>query len=409
MGDFGGLRSAALGVVATGVVAGVTLQLTGSRAAEDRAARLRHNDGVSASKWQRAGDDLGSNLDGALRTGVLAIGAGSLAAAGVGLLTRRPWLVGTGLGIAVGAAGSVLLTGSGSPADRIAANTHSIASTWSGQIHRHLSPQRPDVDAMRPVASTEAPRPRPAAAAIERARLTLAPGVPDEARAQADAAKALAQIDWSRPDIVLWMPGTNEHVMAGNWKRVASEELARPSSAVLVDYPATMDFEQSVSTGMRTLQLVLAGIASHGGDHRVLAGGYSQGAWIIGDAMATPEIRDAIDRAALFGHPGLARRHFDDRSDPKVLEANDAHDPVAFAVPDRQLLIDASRDMARGEAATHPIRAINAIAQNPELSGYWGVRMVDGERWAGVDPHEYYGSYEPALRWLDEAPLPRDD
>ena len=407
MGGIGGLHLLGIAAGGTALAAGIGLHATGAHAASERARRAEHNAEHPAPEWIRQGTDPIDNVDGFARVGLL---AGSLIAGvtSLALLRRSPRAAGLLAGAALGATGAAILAGPGPFQTRVQTNAQSVASALATRIRNELQPRRADVEATadRLAESDEPAAPRPSADAIRAAKLPL-PGTPDEELAQANAARALASIDWSKPDIVLWMPGTGEHVMTGQWKGRVEEGLERPASAVLIDYPATYDFDPSVATGMRTLQLVLAGIAERGGDRRVLAGGYSQGGWIIGDAMAVPEIRDSIDRAVFFGHPGLAIEDYADGHDPKVLEVNDANDPISWAVPDRRLLIDAMRDLDAGEAIQHPVRAVRSAAQNPVLTEYWVARLTDFERWPGNDPHEYYVSYSAGLDWLDEAAIPR--
>jgi hypothetical protein len=409
MGALGGIRTFAIAAGATAAATGLALHATGTHALREHELRAERNRGRHPTEFERQGTGFLDNLDGLARLGLL---AGS-AVAGVAALTsirsapHRAALLG---GAALGSAAAAILAGAGPFASRVETNGRSVATAFGAGIRARLQPERPDVDAAaRDVATTDAPRAtRPSAAAIRAAELPL-PGTPDEELARANAARALAQVDWSKPDVVLWMPGTGEHVMTGQWTAAVEGTLERPASAVLIDHPASLDFDASVATGMRSLQLVLAGIAERGGDRRVLAAGYSQGGWMIGDAMSVPEIRDSIDRAVLFGHPGLAVNDYADGHDPKVLEVNDGNDPITWAVPDRRVLIDAMRDLHRGEALQHPLRAIASATQNPVLTEYWTARMVDPERWPGNDPHEYYGSYDAGLDWLDEAPAPRVD
>jgi hypothetical protein len=154
----------------------------------------------------------------------------------------------------------------------------------------------------------------------------------DMARAQADARNTLNSIDWSKSDIVIWVPGTDNHNVAP-----AFEDAVRASwstggvSLTKLDYEASWDMRPSVATGIATMKLVLAGIAAHGGNHRIMLAGESQGAWVIGEALADPMLRKVVDRAMLLGHPGLAAHHYDG-TDPDIREYNHEGDLVAMPV-----------------------------------------------------------------------------
>ena len=172
-------------------------------------------------------------------------------------------------------------------------------------------------------------------------------------------------------------------------------------------YPANLDFELSVASGMRTMQLVLAEVAERGRDtRRVFVGGFSQGGWAVGDLMDTPAIRDSVDRAVLFGHPGLAVRHAHDGSDPKVLEVNDGSDPVAAPVSDREAVMTTTAGLEHRDVFKHPIKLLKTAVSSPELSTFMVVRVIDPARWPRVDPHEYSRSFEDAADWLADAPVP---
>ncbi|MBC7644395.1 MAG: hypothetical protein H7123_04655 [Thermoleophilia bacterium] len=406
---------ARIGVAAgvTGVVAGLVLRSTSQRADELKAQLDARNVGLTPQKREGPSDTPHDNADGRLRMGAGAVAAGSLVTAGVAALAHQPGIAGIGLGAAIGLTGAALLAGTGNGLGGRA--SHSIESAGlalSASIHASHVPERPQIAQHLPkddaAASTSVPR--PSASELANARLGLMPGTPDHALAAKNAAAAIAQIDWSKPDIVLWMPGTNAHVSSGNWDRHIERDKAlfpHGASAVTLDYPATIDFVPSVSTGMESLRLVLAEIARHsdvGSPHRVMLGGHSQGAWIIGDAMATPEVHAMVDRAVLFGNPGLAQRHYGDGSDAKVIELDDGKDPVAYPVADRKLLIDGMRDLDRGITLATAPTAIAAGIKNADLASFWVARVSDSDRWYHDDPHVYDTVYMDGLKWIAKAP-----
>lgn len=171
--------------------------------------------------------------------------------------------------------------------------------------------------------------PLPAVPRVGNPSVAPGPWPVDAARAHADARRVLASIDWSKRDIVIWVPGTGSHrvhekfadAVHGSWSdgRVSLTHL---------EYEASSEGPRSVATGIATLKLVLMEIAARGGNRRVLVGGESQGAWILGEAMADPSVRKVVDRAVLLGHPSLAKTHWHGR-DPAVLEYSNPGDPAA--------------------------------------------------------------------------------
>ncbi|MCW2950318.1 MAG: hypothetical protein JWN41_1331 [Thermoleophilia bacterium] len=194
----------------------------------------------------------------------------------------------------------------------------------------------------------------------------------DEARARADAAKTLAQIDFSKRDLMLWVPGTDGHEVDSTFAR-ARAYAAQPSDSVslsAVDYMSTWDLRTSCPTGIATLKLVLAGIKARLGadmaNHRVMLGGLSQGAWIIGEVMADRRYSDIVQRAVLMGHPWLAAHQYNSGQDPRVRVVNHFDDqvtlPVAGSAADG---LDTMAAIHTGHLSSHLPEAIRAIAHNP--------------------------------------------
>ena len=255
--------------------------------------------------------------------------------------------------------------------------------------------------------------PRPTADELRRAPLTV-PGQVDHARAQRDAERTLAGIDFSKPEINLWVPATGSHSIPGSWQRAIEEGPAgHTTSVALVDYPASANFNDSVSTGQETLRLVLAGIAERGGQHRVTVAGHSQGAWVIGDTIDEPTIARSIDRAVLYGHPAPARVDWARSADPHVRQVDDPEDPFTFPLDGgRQALAAIDRIADTGGAGGAPdlgevAGSIATIAQtalaNPRLSAYLiGKHVVpDASEYDGArDPHHYADEYADGARYL---------
>lgn len=159
----------------------------------------------------------------------------------------------------------------------------------------------------------------------------------DWARAHADAERVLAGIDFSRHDIVIWATGTNQHVVRAEFEdAVLGSQDAADTSLVKLEYKSSWHLRRSLPTGVATLKLVLEGIAQRlkgrEGEHDVLLGGESQGAWVIGEALADPAFGGIVDRAILLGHPWLAQHQYIDGHDPRVRVINHSGDQIAMPV-----------------------------------------------------------------------------
>ena len=252
--------------------------------------------------------------------------------------------------------------------------------------------------------------PKPQAAELRASQLNV-PGEVDHERARADADKALAAIDFSKPELVLWVPATNSHSIPADWQRGVEQAFGQRASSSIVDYPASVNFNDSVSTGMETVKLVLAGIAERGGHHRVTLGGHSQGAWVIGDAIADPAVGAMVDKAALYGHPAPATVDWED-SDPNVVQVDDPNDPFVWDVAGgHQALkaIDELHDGATGSGERLGIgdylsrgaSVLGTALQNPALSAYLIGKHVISEKYDNNhDPHNYRARYADGAKFL---------
>ncbi len=253
--------------------------------------------------------------------------------------------------------------------------------------------------------------PRPQAAELRRARLDV-PGDIDHARARAHADTALAAIDFSKPDIVLWMPATNSHSIPGDWQRGVEQAFDGRASSSIVDYPANVNFNDSVSTGMETLKLVLAGIAERGGHHRVTLGGHSQGTWVIGDALQDPVIGRMVDKAVLYGHPAPAHVDWSHGADPHVQQIDDPNDPFVWDVAGGHQALEAIDELhdgttgsgARlgvGDYLARGASLLGTALANPALSAYLiGKHVIPERPDSGRDPHNYSSQYADGAAFL---------
>jgi hypothetical protein len=256
--------------------------------------------------------------------------------------------------------------------------------------------------------------PRPQASEVRSARLQV-PGDIDHARARADADRALAGIDFSKPNISLWVPATGSHTVPDSWRAsIEAGPDGQHTSVSVVDYPATTDFNDSVSTGMETLKLVLAGIAERGGSHRVALAGHSQGAWVIGDTIDDPAIARSIDRAVMYGHPAPARVDWSKSNDPNVQQVDDAADPFTLPLEGGRQALQAVDELQDGAGPSRsPLdlggvfsrigTIVKSALDNPRLASYLLGKHVNPESSgyvAAADPHHYDSQYAGGARFL---------
>lgn len=249
---------------------------------------------------------------------------------------------------------------------------------------------------LRPAAQVKLP------ATIELGTFSRAAGPwrPDFARARADALALLKTIDFSKREIVLWVPGTDATGVHPDFNR-AMKYLYQDGGLSLnaLKYEATWDLRSSMPTGLATLKFVLEGIRQRleamppGARPKVRLAGLSQGAWIIGEALADPKVGRVVDRAALVGHPWLAAHRYENGEDPRVKVINHRGDQIAMEIKGNiGIGMDAMTAVRTGNLWKQFGTVAKAILANP----IHGVLLLqnhltgmDSLRPFTRDPHEY--------------------
>lgn len=237
--------------------------------------------------------------------------------------------------------------------------------------------------------------------------LRVGPADTQEARKQSD--KTLSQIDWSQRDIVIWVPATLSHEVPKGWEKAVSQEWGNSKTKpVLLDYPASVNFRSSVPTGIEALKLTLDGIKKHGGNHRVLLAGHSQGAWVIGDAMLDPVVAAKVDKAVLYGRPTQARS-----DNPRLHESNkvevvnNADDPFTQKTTGIDQAAQGLKELDRDNKPGAVLGALTigaAVLANPFLAAYLIGRKISHNSWRGnADPHHYDRDFAAGAKRLRQA------
>jgi hypothetical protein len=235
------------------------------------------------------------------------------------------------------------------------------------------------------------------------------PGPVDMARATADANRVLAAIDWSRRDIVVWVPGTDGTTFMPKFAEgMRAAWQPGEGSAVSLDYQATWHLDTSEPTGEAALRLLLAGIEAHAGQHRVLLAGLSQGAWIISDVLADPRYRRTVTRAIMFGHPQVSLKHFHDDEDPQVREISHPNDIIAMPITGpRERAIEAMTALQTGAILPNLGLILSVVLANPKVGTEAIVGRLRGMHLlpkAKVDNHDYDAEYGEGAKWLHDGP-----
>lgn len=226
----------------------------------------------------------------------------------------------------------------------------------------------------------------------------------DWARARKDAASTIAAMDLSKPQIVIWVPGTSNTKVHPAFEREVRAKYGEALALGKLDYEASWKLRGSVATGLATLLLVLEELKRRGiSPDRIRLAGESQGAWIIGEAMAHPQLGQAASRAVLLGHPWLAAHQYVDGQDPRVQVINHVGDqvtlPVKGSITDGLDAMIAIRTLQLQKLGT----VVSAIIENPNH----GVMMlknlvfaIPGLKTMFANPHVYDMEMADAVTFL---------
>lgn len=267
-------------------------------------------------------------------------------------------------------------------------------------VHHTAAITDPNIATQGAQAAPSVSGPRPTAPQISAVDLKV-PGDVDHARAEREAKKTLDSIDFSRQNIVLWMPATGSHSIPRDWQKGVDAAFGDTASSALVNYPANENFNDSVSTGQETLRLVLQGIAERGGDHSVHVAGHSQGAWVAGDTLANPVLNRMVDSAMLYGHPSTARVDWSKTNDAKVRQLDDPEDPFTKPGTGLRQALDGIAAIKRDGDWSQVGKIAAATLVNPALGAYLIGRTVFKKDWSGnSDPHHYNTRYAQGARFL---------
>jgi hypothetical protein len=283
------------------------------------------------------------------------------------------------------------------------------------------------VRAARPAGPVAPAAPRPAAwtlpARIELGTFSRAGGEwnVEWERAHVDARALLDSIDFSRRDIVIWVPGTSGSGVHHDFGLAVRDLYGRGGdvSLVAMPYEASWELRRSLPTGLATFKLVLEGIRQRLAQlpahlrPRILVSGESQGAWIIGESMADPRLGRVVDRAVLAGHPWLAKTQYLDGHDPRVRVINHLGDQITLPVAgDAGVGVDAMAAVRTGRLKTSIGTVAKAILANP-LHGvlllHTFARDVPWLRPYLRDPHYYVADMPRMVRYLRTGTLDPTD
>lgn len=136
---------------------------------------------------------------------------------------------------------------------------------------------------------------------------------PDPVTTSAYVMQSLAGIDWSKPAIVLHLKGIGDKT---DWERDGRPNVqphldSRTTALAEVHYGNVQPPLEGVWSGTQVLARVVDAIKRRKPGMRIYLSGVSLGAWTIGDTLAKlPNVRAAVEGAALFAHSATADQHY---------------------------------------------------------------------------------------------------
>ena len=205
--------------------------------------------------------------------------------------------------------------------------------------------------------------------------------------------------------IFVWVPGTMGHEVHPSFDKALKAVVKENYQIIVVDYPATWNFAESVPVGKSNLKVALEEIFEEKSEDQVVyVSGSSQGSWVVSDALSERmDLAVQVHKTVLFGHPGVASSHdhtFDE--DETYWEINDPKDAVAFGWNGHEeRVINAIRDLHHFR-----LRALKTVAwalwNHPKT--FWHLFFLVAYRLPGFNrhesPHDYSRQMPLAVYWL---------
>lgn len=212
-------------------------------------------------------------------------------------------------------------------------------------------------------------------------------------------------VDSTKNHIFIWVPGTGGHEVHPEFEKAIKTIVKADHQIIVVDYPASWNFAESVPVGVENLRQTLEQVAKEVKAHqRIYLAGSSQGAWVISDTIHDNIAYNQLcHKAVLFGHPGTAEHHdhhFD--ADDTLWEIRDPKDAVTFGWNGHeQRVIDAIRDLHH--LRLRALKTVGwAIFNHPKT--FWHLFFLVLYRLPifgrNESPHDYSRQFPLAVYWL---------
>jgi hypothetical protein len=235
---------------------------------------------------------------------------------------------------------------------------------------------------------------------------------PDMERARLEARETLQQLDTNARDIVIWVPGTMRPFTPYEFKDGVND--AFDDDVSQANMPARPDYQipQGIADTSAALHIVLNQLeAERRPGQRILLAGESQGAWAMSYALQDKQLAGIVDRAVVWGNPGVSPHQYAGAGDGKWLEFSDEMDVVGRQLEgNAPMMLDGLTDTFDGQVS-QAWRVPATMINNPFETGLiarTGVRLLTPGGF-DRDPHNYREFMGAAARFLADAPRPGAD
>lgn len=231
-------------------------------------------------------------------------------------------------------------------------------------------------------------------------KLTAIYGRPDPS-----AQISIPNIDFTKDNIVVWVPGTSMRGIPLELQRELIKKFGNNVSIAIIDYLATWKFLDSMPHGQSTLMATLDYIRRNKRKGtKVYLAGLSQGSMVISDTLTYSRYYNDVTKAILFGHPSVAGAHQASLGANKVREYNNYMDPATIGLKGEPIKILKSLDSFMRGDVLGALYLLRVAALNPS---YIPVLLALGMKHVPFytpkvvpDPHNYDGRYAEGVDWL---------
>lgn len=209
----------------------------------------------------------------------------------------------------------------------------------------------------------------------------------------------MSDIDRTKDWLIVWVPGTGGHEVHAGFLATVTEQLGDSVQVLLVDYPASVDFEDSVPDGRAALDAMLREIAAEKLPfQRVAVAGSSQGSWVISEGLDLVSY-DVVHKTVCFGLPGMAPPVPPSMAE-HVWVVDSPFDAVTYGWVGTEGKIVHHASLAVQGAWWNLIPLVFYMVLSPLNSWMLAGLILTHYRIPRLSPHDYTPQMPLAVRWM---------